>query len=69
MNITTRLDISTSDINEFKTKLTQYVDAVKLDSGLSKATALEELIKLHRYQINTAFRLGLNESNRKESKD
>lgn len=69
MNITTRLDISASDITAFKTKLIQYVDAVKLNSGLNEASTLEELIKFHRYQINTAFRLGLNESNRKESKD
>ena len=69
MNITTRLEISTSDLNEFKDKLIQYVDEVKLDSGLGKATALEELIKVHRQQILTAFRLGLNEGIRKESKD
>ena len=67
MKITTRLEISTADEKEFTSKLCDYT--AQLKAGLAINGILDELVKFHRQQMNAAFRLGLNERIRKESKD
>ena len=69
MKITTRLEIATSDENNFKAKVANYVGTLKLDQDTVVASTLQELVTYHRQQIHAAFRLGFNEGIRKESKE
>lgn len=69
MKITTRLEISKSDDDKFKEMVDAYNAAsIPGTKGCPVAT-LEDLVKYHRLQLNAAFRLGLDERNRKTKKD
>ena len=67
MKITTRLEIPKSDEDKFMEKVDAYVKYET--SELMMTDKKQELITYHRQQMNTAFRLGLDERIRKTKKE